>query len=74
MHRVALKNNSTYVDVAGNKIVSPMDTITTEDATEMIERAFESLRAHWRAESLVNPLLREAHEDANVDDAVEQKT
>lgn len=73
MQRVALKNNSTYVDVSGNKIVSPMDAITKEDATEMIERAFESLRAHWRAESLINPLLRAAHEDAIVDDAVEQK-
>ena len=57
-----LKNNSRYVDVSGVQIISPMDAITTEDATKMIERAFESLRAHWHAESLVNPVLRKGLE------------
>lgn len=56
---VLLKNHSTYVDVSGRKIISPKDAITKDDATTMIERAFESLRAHWYAEKLVNPLLRE---------------
>lgn len=67
--RVELKNNSTYVDVSGTKIISPMDAITKADATRMIERAFESLRAHWHAESLVNPVLREALERAHNDTA-----
>ena len=64
--RVELKNNATYVDVSGTSVVSPMDAITSDDATKMIERAFDSLRAHWQAETLINPLLREA--SAKVDD------
>jgi AbiV family abortive infection protein len=66
--RVVLKNNSTYVDVVGETIISPLQAITKEDAATMIERAFESLRAHWHAESMVNPILRDMRNRAGLDD------
>lgn len=59
--RVNRKNNSTYVDVVGKKIVSPLKEITKENAKEMVERAFSSLRAHWHAECLTNPIVKTAN-------------
>lgn len=58
--RVDLKNNSTYVDVQNGNAISPLKEINSEQASKMLERAFESLRAHWRSESLINPILIEA--------------
>jgi AbiV family abortive infection protein len=55
--RVALKNKSTYVDVQDGRMVLPLNEIDVNHATKMLERAFESLRAHWKAETLVNPVL-----------------
>ncbi|SFN51506.1 abortive infection protein, AbiV family [Pseudomonas sp. NFACC24-1] len=57
--RVVLKNKSTYVDVQNGRAVLPLKEINFEHASKMLERAFESLCAHWRSESLVNPIVRE---------------
>ena len=70
--RVELKNNSTYVDVAGKKVILPKEAITRKDAEQMIERAFESLSAHWHAESLVNPIVREARKRAGLLDPLDE--
>ena len=53
--RYAMKNDSTYVDVRSGKVLTPMESVSREDADEMVKRAFESLRAHWQSESLTNP-------------------
>lgn len=71
--RVVLKNNSTYVDVVGNQIISPLSAVTKEDATMMIKRAFESLRAHWHAESVVNPVLRKQRDEAKLPDPLDDE-
>jgi hypothetical protein len=70
--RVELKNNSTYVDVAGKKVISPKEAITRKDAEQMIERAFESLSAHWHADGLVNPIVREARKRAGLLDPLDE--
>ena len=38
----------------------------------MIERSFKSLSAHWHAESLVNPILREARKRAGLLDPLDE--
>lgn len=58
--RVNLKNKSTYVDVQDSSTISPLKEISADHASKMLDRAFESLRAHWQSESLVNPILIEA--------------
>jgi AbiV family abortive infection protein len=55
--RVNLKNNSTYVDIRGTNVISPLDKITEDHAKEMLQRALSSLRAHWHAECLTNPVV-----------------
>ncbi len=59
--RVTRKNNSTYVGVQDGNVISPVEQITQEQAVEMLERAFKSLRAHWQAESLTNPIVVSAN-------------
>ena len=65
--RVNRKHNSTYVDVRMRDIMSPLDQITKAQAIEMLERAFSSLRAHWHAESLTNPIVVAANKALNTD-------
>jgi AbiV family abortive infection protein len=65
--RVEQKNNSTYVDVRDGKVISPLEQITKEQAVEMLERAFRSLRAHWQTERLTNPMVYSAKEASNTD-------
>ena len=48
-------------------IMSPLDQITKAQAIEMLERAFSSLRAHWHAESLTNPIVVAANKALNMD-------
>lgn len=67
--RVETKNNSTYVDVHGRRIVSPLKVITKEHAEEMVERAFSSLRAHSQTECLTNPIIKTANSSINTDAA-----
>ncbi|WP_165903441.1 AbiV family abortive infection protein [Thiobaca trueperi] len=55
--RVNHKNNSTYVDVQDAAVISPLEQITKEQAVEMLDRAFQSLRAHWQTESMTNPIV-----------------
>lgn len=55
--RVNQKNNSTYVDVQGVAVTSPLEQIIKEQSVEMLERSFQSLRAHWQAESMTNPIV-----------------
>ena len=57
--RVILKNKATYVDVIDGQVALPLEEVKGEHASKMLERAFESLRAHWNAERLVNPILIE---------------
>lgn len=54
------KNRSTYVDINGGKILKPGDAITEAEATILIDFAFECLRAHWRSESVTNPIVYES--------------
>lgn len=54
------KNLATYVDARNGKILQPSTSITEEAATKLVQFAFECLRAHWRSESLTNPLVYEA--------------
>jgi AbiV family abortive infection protein len=51
------KNLATYVDVAGKKVLRPNEQISKEDAEKLVQFAFECLRAHWRSESLTNPII-----------------
>lgn len=62
------KNLATYVDAAGGKILQPNEQISKEDAEKLLQLAFDCLRAHWRSESLTNPLLYE--KDGEPDTAV----
>lgn len=59
--RIELKNASTYVDVEAGEVISPVQSISKEHAAKMIDRAFRSLRAHWQAEVLTNPMLQTAN-------------
>lgn len=65
--RVNQKNNSTYVGVQDGNVISPLEQITKEQAVEMLDRAVSSLRAHWRAESLTNPIVVAANKALNTD-------
>lgn len=65
--KVNRKNNSTYVDVIDGKIMLPAEQISSNDAAELIERAFDSLKAHWLSESLTNPIIIAANEANSAD-------
>lgn len=54
------KNLSTYVDVTNGTVRRPDVEISQQDAAELIGLAFACLRAHWRSESLTNPIIHEA--------------
>ncbi len=58
--RVQHKNHSTYVDIRESKIIAPLDAVSQKDANATIERAFNSLKAHWGSECLTNPLFQTA--------------
>lgn len=62
------KNLSTYVDTKDGKILRPNEAITEDDAKGLVALAFECLRAHWRSETLTNPILYEAHESLPLGD------
>lgn len=53
------KNLATYVDSGGGRLLVPHLEITESDAAQMVEFAFECLRAHWHSEKLTNPILYE---------------
>lgn len=57
------KNLSTYVDTRGGKILRPVEAITEDEATKLVNFAFECLRAHWRSEGLTNPIVYEAQDE-----------
>ena len=65
--KVDRKNESTYVDVVEGKIMLPAEQISPEDAIKLIERAFNSLKAHWQSESLTNPIITAANKSINSD-------
>lgn len=51
------KNVATYVDVRGGSVILPKNEINETDAAEMLELAFNCLKAHWDSERLTNPIL-----------------
>jgi len=53
------KNLSTYVDAKDGKILKPGEAITEAEARKLVGFAFKCLRAHWRSESLTNPIVYE---------------
>lgn len=53
------KNLATYVDVKAGAFLLPRKEITQSECTELVDLAFECLRAHWHAENLTNPVLKE---------------
>ncbi len=57
------KNLSTYVDANNGKILRPSEAISEDEATRLVNFAFECLRAHWRSEGLTNPIVYEANDD-----------
>jgi AbiV family abortive infection protein len=63
------KNLSTYVDVKDGKTLKPSAEITRDEAATLVSLAFECLRAHWRSESLTNPIIYEAQDQQRRDDA-----
>lgn len=54
-----LKNLATYVDVDGKSFLLPQEQISESASKELLDLAFECLRAHWHSESLTNPVLNE---------------
>jgi len=63
------KNMSTYVDAKDGKILRPIVAITEDEAAEIVAFAFDCLRAHWRSESLTNPILYDAQGNNSTDGA-----
>ncbi len=57
------KNLSTYVDAKGGKILTPDEAIAEDEATKLVDFAFQCLRAHWRSKGLTNPIVREAQDE-----------
>lgn len=54
-----LKNLATYVDVSGGNLLLPQEQISEGASKELLDLAFECLRAHWHSENLTNPVLKE---------------
>ncbi|MEB3190533.1 MAG: hypothetical protein VKL42_09355 [Snowella sp.] len=46
----------------------PEEQFSPEDAKELIERAFNSLKAHWQSESLTNPIIIAASKAISADE------
>jgi AbiV family abortive infection protein len=59
------KNLSTYVDARSGKILRPSEEICQNETEKLVTFVFECLRAHWRSESLTNPILYEALDKGN---------
>jgi len=57
------KNLSTYVDVSNGKFLRPNEAIGEDEATMLVNFAFECLHSHWRSEGLTNPIVYEAHNE-----------
>ena len=55
----SLKNLATYVDVDRKSFLLPNEQISESASKELLELAFECLRAHWHSESQTNPVLKE---------------
>ena len=55
------------MDVVDGEIKLPPEQVTREDANELLERAFNSLKAHWQSESLTNPIITEANKANSAD-------
>ncbi|SEJ44611.1 abortive infection protein, AbiV family [Azotobacter beijerinckii] len=53
-----LKNLATYVDVSGKSFLLPGEQISESASKELLDLAFECLRAHWHSENLTNPVLK----------------
>ncbi len=53
-----LKNLATYVDVSGKNFLLPIEQISEIASKELLDLAFECLRAHWHSEKLTNPVLK----------------
>lgn len=53
------KNLATYVDVRARSFLLPSEQITQSECKELVNLAFECLRAHWHSENLTNPVLKE---------------
>lgn len=58
--RVIRKNQATYVDTLESGAASPLSSVAENHAKETLQRAFSSLRAHWYAERLTNPIVTAA--------------
>jgi AbiV family abortive infection protein len=54
------KNLSTYVDAREGKILRPSEEIRQHEAEKLVSFVFDCLRAHWRSETLTNPIIYEA--------------
>ncbi|MCP9759183.1 AbiV family abortive infection protein [Aquitalea sp. S1-19] len=54
-----LKNLATYVDVRDKYFLLPQEQISESASKELLDLAFECLRAHWHSENLTNPVLYE---------------
>ena len=54
-----MKNLATYVDVNRNNFLLPQEQISESASKELLDLAFECLRAHWHSENLTNPVLKE---------------
>lgn len=54
-----MKNLATYVDASEGKILRPIEQISEIASKELLDLAFECLRAHWHSENLANPALKE---------------
>ena len=70
--KVENKNRSTYVDVVNGKVLLPHEQVSKENAKEIINIAFECLKAHWQSESLTNPIVMAANK-ANSADAKKRR-
>ena len=65
--KIDKKNESTYVDVVEGKIKLPSEQVTLKDASDLIEIAFNSLKAHWLSESQTNPIVILANKATSAD-------
>lgn len=52
------KNLATYVDVKEKEFLLPQEQISKSECEDIVNLAFECLRAHWHSEKLTNPVLK----------------
>jgi len=53
------KNQATYVDVKEKNYLVPQEQISECECEELVNLAFECLRAHWLSENHTNPVLQD---------------